>query len=567
MDSDGGSDGGQAQVNDPTSYELRPPTPSREAEGGGGPETERTAAVPSRGAAAQVVSTPTPPVESQSGRLLGGRYRLTSRLGHGGMGTVWRARDEVIDRDVAVKEPRLPESVADRQRTMVHERMQREARAAARIGHPSIVTVHDVVVEDGQPWLVMELVRGETLADVLETGTLETREAARIGLAVLEGLAAAHEAGVVHRDVKPANVLLGGHEQVVLTDFGIAQVEGEQGLTETGVFVGSPEFTAPERAQGQRPGPESDLWSLGVLLYVAVEGVSPFRRNNVAATVQAVISTEAPPPTRAGGPLAELITRLLDKRPGARPRAEEARRILREIIAAPLVDPTHLAVDASTGPTDPSGAAPPKRRRRRAVLGGVGAVVVLVAALLFAPFGPFGGDDGAALPEGWGVKEEEDFRMTLAVPTSFERVTDAENPDWVSYQSRDDIYSVQVWSWEETEDKGPLQLAAESLDAMREDTGTYQDVKGDFWELEFQERQAAELTRSSRPAYIYDEGDDRVTQRMALYYEGRDNQIWQVQVNMPGERGPARDYGEQLYDDVIENLEIRDTEEPPADDG
>ncbi|MEO3755099.1 serine/threonine-protein kinase [Streptomyces sp. B6B3] len=557
------SDGGQAEANETTSYELRPPVPSRATEDRG-PETERSADTPSRGTVTQVVSAPTPPVESQPGRLLGNRYRLTGRLGHGGMGTVWRARDEVVDRDVAIKEPRLPASVADRQRTMVHERMQREARAAARIGHPSIVTVHDVVVEDGQPWLVMELVRGETLADVLETGTLEPREAARIGLAVLEGLAAAHEAGVVHRDVKPANVLLGGYDQVVLTDFGIAQVEGEQGLTETGVFVGSPEFTGPERAQGQRPGPESDLWSLGVLLYVAVEGVSPFRRNNVAATVQAVISSEPPSPVRARGALGELITRLLDKRPGARPRAEEVRRILREVIAAPPTDATRLAVDGAS----PTGTAPPVRRRRRwAVVGGVGAAVVLVAALLFAPFGPFGGDDGSGLPEGWDAKEEEHFRMTMAVPSSFERVTDEESPDWLLYQSRDDIYEVHVWFWEETEDRGPLQMAAQSLDEMRENTTDYQDVQGDFWETEFQERESAELTLSSRPAYIYDEADDRVTQRMSLFYEGRDNQVWRIQVNMPGERGPARDYGEQLYADIVANLEIRDTEQPAAGEG
>ncbi|WP_404829898.1 serine/threonine-protein kinase [Streptomyces arboris] len=151
------------------------------------------------------------------------------------------------------------------------------ATAAARIDHPSVVTIHDVVVEEGRPWIVMELVRGQSLGDRLQEGILDTREAARIGLAVLDALAAAHNAGVLHRDVKPDNVLLGTADRVVLTDFEIAQVEGEQRLTETGAFVGSPEYISPERVLGQHPGPASDLWSLGVVLYAAVEGMSPYR--------------------------------------------------------------------------------------------------------------------------------------------------------------------------------------------------------------------------------------------------------------------------------------------------
>lgn len=170
------------------------------------------------------------------------------------MGTVWRAHDQIVDRDVAVKEPRVPDHLPERERQTVYQRMEREARAAARIDHPSVVTVHDVVVENGRPWIVMELVRGQSLGDRLTEGTLDPREAARIGLAVLGALAAAHEAGVLHRDVKPDNVLLGRSDRVVLTDFGIAQIEGEQRLTETGGFVGSPEFIAPERVLGQRPG-------------------------------------------------------------------------------------------------------------------------------------------------------------------------------------------------------------------------------------------------------------------------------------------------------------------------
>ncbi|NEB17968.1 serine/threonine protein kinase, partial [Streptomyces coelicoflavus] len=173
--------------------------------------------------------SPTPPAPSAAapdpgaGRLVAGRYRLTARLGHGGMGTVWRAQDETVGREVAVKEPRVPDHLPERERDNAFERMRREARAAARLDHPAVVGVHDVAVVDGQPWIVMELVRGRSLGDVLQEGTLGAREAARIGLEVLGALEAAHAAGVLHRDVKPDNVLLGRHDRVVLTDFGIAQ--------------------------------------------------------------------------------------------------------------------------------------------------------------------------------------------------------------------------------------------------------------------------------------------------------------------------------------------------------
>ncbi|MGP3971670.1 serine/threonine-protein kinase [Streptomyces sp. 6N223] len=527
------SDGGAAD--ETTSYGLPPPT--------------------------QVAPPPSGP-DGGEGRLLGGRYRLAVKLGHGGMGTVWRAHDEVVDRAVAVKESRLPEGVAEERRAMLHLRMQREARAAARIDHPNVVTVYDVVIEDGRPWLVMELVRGESLAEVLETGTIESREAARIGLAVLDALAAAHEAGVLHRDVKPANVMLGRHERVVLTDFGIAQMEGEQGLTTTGAFVGSLEYTAPERAAGQRPGPESDLFSLGVLLYAAVEGVSPFRRTNSGATLQALMSADPQPPVRAPGPLGELVMRLLAKRPADRPRPEEIRRILKEVIAAPPVDATVAATRlAGTGTLSlRAGISSPRRRRRRALLAGAVAAVVLATTLVLAPFSPaspFGdGDDASALPEGWRAHKEEDFRMTIAVPEGFQRFVDDEDGK-VGYESPDGIYGVYVWSWDEEEDRRPLQVAVETLDGFREDT-SYEDVDGDWKDTVFQEREAAELWVNARDAYAA-EDDDHLTRRRSLFYgEQGGDQLWQVQVNMPGERGAARAYGEQLYADIIEHLEIHD---------
>ncbi|MFE0672812.1 serine/threonine-protein kinase [Streptomyces sp. NPDC058867] len=255
--------------------------------------------------------------------VVGGRYRLLERVGSGGMGTVWRAHDELVEREVAVKQPRLPGEPEDEAFRRAAHRLHREARAAARVDHPSAVSIHDVVVEeDGLPWIVMELVRGESLHETLRRGPVEPAETARIGLAVLGALRAAHSVGIVHRDVKPANVLLGAHGRVVLTDFGIAHVQGEESLTATGEFVGSLEFVAPERMSGRTAGPASDLWSLGVLLYAAVEGWSPFRRTTVESTLAAILSADPPEPERAG-PLAPLLSGLLAKDPGQRPDAEE----------------------------------------------------------------------------------------------------------------------------------------------------------------------------------------------------------------------------------------------------
>ncbi|GAB2797745.1 serine/threonine-protein kinase [Streptomyces daliensis] len=282
-------------------------------------------------------------------RLVAGRYELLERIAAGGMGAVWAARDVETGREVALKEMHVPAHLvlaADPDpdpdpgtgtdadtgaRSAAVERMRREARAAGRVDHPSVVTIHDVVVHGRRPWIVMELVRGETLADLLDReGALPEREAARIALPVLEGLRAAHERGVLHRDVKPANVLLGRDGRVVLTDFGIARIEGETSLTVSGEFFGSLRYCAPERMGGRRPGPESDLWSFGVLLYEAVEGWSPFRRETMEATVAAVLSGAAVPPARAER-LGPLVGCLLAQDPGERPEADAVLTVLREV--------------------------------------------------------------------------------------------------------------------------------------------------------------------------------------------------------------------------------------------
>ncbi|MFI6658206.1 serine/threonine-protein kinase [Streptomyces sp. NPDC050523] len=291
---------------------------------------------------------------TRDGRLVGGRYRLTERIGSGGMGTVWQAYDELVRREVAVKQPRLPGDPDDEHHRRAAHRLHREARAAARVDHPAAVSIHDVVEEDGLPWIVMELVRGESLHEVLRRGPIEAVEAARIGLAVLGALRAAHSVGIVHRDVKPANVLLGAHGRVVLTDFGIAHVQGEESLTMSGEFVGSLEFVAPERMSGRSAGPASDLWSLGVLLYAAVEGSSPFRRTTVESTLAAVIAADAPAPKQAG-PLGSLISHLLLKDPERRPAAEQTATVL-EAVAEGWPVP---APGADEGPGAGEGSAEP----------------------------------------------------------------------------------------------------------------------------------------------------------------------------------------------------------------
>ncbi|MFE6479642.1 serine/threonine-protein kinase [Streptomyces rochei] len=264
------------------------------------------------------------------GRLVAGRYRLGEAIGSGGMGRVWRAHDEVLHRVVAIKELTAALYVSESDQAILLARTRGEARAAARINHSAVVTVHDVLEHDGRPWIVMELVEGRSLADaVKEEERVDPREAARIGLWVLRALRAAHTAGVLHRDVKPGNVLLADDGRVLLTDFGIAQIEGDSTITRTGEVVGSVDYLAPERVRGHDPGPASDLWALGATLYTAVEGRSPFRRTSPLTTMQAVVEEEATEPRHAGA-LGPVIDALLRKDPAARPDPTEAEQMLAE---------------------------------------------------------------------------------------------------------------------------------------------------------------------------------------------------------------------------------------------
>ncbi|MGW3956070.1 serine/threonine-protein kinase [Streptomyces sp. NPDC004752] len=277
--------------------------------------------------------------QDKSGRLLAGRYRLGEVLGRGGMGTVWRAEDETLGRTVAVKELRFPSNIDEEEKRRLITRTLREAKAIARIRNNSAVTVFDVVDEDDRPWIVMELVEGKSLAEAIrEDGLLEPKRAAEVGLAILDVLRSAHREGILHRDVKPSNVLIAEDGRVVLTDFGIAQVEGDPSITSTGMLVGAPSYISPERARGHKPGPAADLWSLGGLLYAAVEGVPPYDKGSAIATLTAVMTEPLEEPKHAG-PLKDVIHGLLTKDAAKRLDDAGARAMLNAVIHAPEPEP------------------------------------------------------------------------------------------------------------------------------------------------------------------------------------------------------------------------------------
>ncbi|MDN3292867.1 serine/threonine-protein kinase [Streptomyces ficellus] len=303
-------------------------------------------------------------MSSGENELIAGRYRVIRQLGRGGMGVVWRALDEVLGREVAVKELRTYTDSSGPELADLRLRMQREARAAARVRHPGVISVHDVAEHEGRPVIVMELIDGPSLDDVLgERGVMDPREAAAIGAKVLEALDAAHRVGVLHRDVKPGNVLLDRGGRVVLTDFGIAAMDdpgdgSTTHLTRSGELVGSLDYLAPERAQGQEPGPASDIWALGATLYAAVEGASPFRRTSTWSTLTAIVVDPLPEPRRAGA-LAPVLRQLMHKDPARRPDAATAARLLEAVAAgqeaAPAGPAPYVPTERTVLPHQPPG--------------------------------------------------------------------------------------------------------------------------------------------------------------------------------------------------------------------
>ncbi|HWG98825.1 MAG TPA: protein kinase, partial [Pilimelia sp.] len=325
---------------------------------------------------------------SAESRVVAERYRLVEQLGQGGMGRVWRARDELLHRDVAIKELIPPPSLTEDERREMRERALREARAIARLNNANVVRIFDILRTDGDPWIVMEYVPSRSLQEVLaQDGPLPPPRVAEIGLGMLAALRAAHRAGIVHRDVKPGNVLLGADGRVVLTDFGLATVPDDPVVTRTGLVLGSPAYIAPERAHDGSAGPAADFWSLGATLFAAVEGQSPYARPTAIATL-AALATEPPAPARRAGPLKPLLVGLLRKDPRQRMGPDEAERLLlraagrRPRLARPiaplvrrpsLVDQprpasaraavpprARVVPPAVRPPADPAGAGPPK---------------------------------------------------------------------------------------------------------------------------------------------------------------------------------------------------------------
>ncbi|ATO15030.1 protein kinase [Micromonospora sp. WMMA2032] len=292
-------------------------------------------------------------------QLVADRYRLLSPLGQGGMGRVWKARDEVLHRDVAIKELVPPPGLTPEERREMRERSLREARAIARLNNVNVVRIFDVLRTDGDPWIVMEYVASKSLQDTIaEDGPVSVAKAVEIGLGVLGALKAAHKAGIMHRDVKPGNVLLGEDGRVVLTDFGLATIPGDPNVTRTGMVLGSPAYISPERARDGTAGPEADLWSLGATLYAAVEGKSPYARPSAIATL-AALATEPLPPTRNAGPLKPVLQGLLRKDPDERITAEVAERMLRKAAGRRAKGISLLDGVRRPGPNGPRAPRPP----------------------------------------------------------------------------------------------------------------------------------------------------------------------------------------------------------------
>ena len=345
------------------------------------------------------------------------RYELLESIGRGGFGVVWRARDTLLQRQVAVKEIHIPGFLADEDRAVLREKVLKEARAAARLDHPGAVTVFDVLDDDDQPVIVMELVDAPDLSElVARRGPLRPVEAARIGLEVLDVLVAAHAHGIVHRDVKPANVLVGPGDRVRLGDFGVAAVLDDPTLSTSGAITGSPAYMAPEQATNKGARPESDLWSLGAALYFAVEGRPPFDKGAPLPTLTSIVH-DPPRPAEHAGPLGPVLDGLLVKEPHARLDANGLRDRLAQVAAAaspaPAVqwreDTEVLPVDVTVAASPPGPPAPPEPpaaparvppARRRLPTPVLAVVGLLVVALLGVALATRGSDPPPQDPSG-----------------------------------------------------------------------------------------------------------------------------------------------------------------------
>ncbi|OEV05210.1 serine/threonine-protein kinase [Streptomyces oceani] len=467
-------------------------------------------------------------VRAERGQLVAARYQLLERIGSGGMGTVWLAEDPVLGRQVALKKMHAPPGEDGRARATSYERTRREARSVARISHPNVVVVHDVVDHDGLPCIVMEYVPSRTLGDVLrEDGPVSVAEAVRIGHGMIRALRAAHAAGVLHRDVKPGNVLLSGDGRVVLTDFGIAVATDTSSLTRTGEVIGSADYLAPERLRGGPPDAASDLWALGATLYLALEGESPFRRDTPVGTAYA-ISSEPPRPPERHTALTPLIEALLTKDPADRPSAEEVEERLRDAGTSTAPGPANptpapagsASVQAPADPMPAPASGPPSRtvpQRRRGRRGAVAAAVAVLALVVAsgAAFTLLNQEDDRGhqppddkpshssttppqLPQGYHYERDEDLGLRVPLPDGW-RTTDTADSD-LAYTDPARLVSLRVSAgelaasdqlqrWKDDKAKSVSAGKLPGYSELRMQRTTYRGMPAAVWEFTFQGRE------------------------------------------------------------------------------
>jgi len=327
------------------------------------------------------------PTVAHGPRMVAGRYAILNELGRGGMGIVWLAEDTMIGRHVAIKELHLPEGVPHSERTTFEQRVLREARTAGRLNDPAVVTVYDVVQESGATYIVMELIQAPTLSDVIkERGPLPAEQVAKLADQLLSALDAAHQAGIIHRDVKPSNIMLAANGRAKLTDFGIAQSLDDPRLTSSGILIGSPSYMAPERIRGEEAGAPSDLWALGAVLFYAIEGYSPYERATTAATMHSILS-EVPYLTRGQGALASVVTGLMINTPQARLNSGQARGLLAHVQTGQMTGPTVMNGGSGYYPPNQqthvvgAGAGPKKKSINSSVALTLAAVLAVLAGV------------------------------------------------------------------------------------------------------------------------------------------------------------------------------------------
>ncbi|MBW3601791.1 MAG: serine/threonine protein kinase [Actinobacteria bacterium] len=471
-------------------------------------------------------------------RRVADRYVVRSLLGRGGMGAVWRAEDTVLRREVALKQVQPPASVPEDERTAMRSRIMREARAAARLNHPGAATVYDVIEERGQVYIVMELLRAPTLADLVERdGPLPPARAARVGLGVLDVLRAAHRRGIVHRAVKPSNVMVPPDDGGKLADFGIASLQGNPQITSSGLILGSPAYMSPEQARDGACGPAADLWGLGATLYFAVEGRGPFDRGRALPTLTAVLHADPPPPRNAG-PLEPVLTSLLEKEPERRPTGIRAERMLRDVAGEGEPRPSQppappASVISPDQPTEPDThrPLPAVRARRRAHGRRAGALLGAAVLLVLAAVAVTGvgrdepGRRGAERPQAAPDRPGRPGGTpgTAAVPQGWTRYTDAATGYRIAHP---DGWDVERLDDSRTDFRDPV-------------TGTY--LRVDWTDSPGDSPVAA--WRSQSEAFGAEHADYREIRITPTTYKGFDAALWEYRYSEGGAELRAANLG------------------------